>query len=146
MKECKYCKEQINKKAKICSHCGKKQKNNVLLIVIFIIALIAIIGGISGLGSEEAKEEKFSYEITKEYNDSLNFGHYIEGVVTNNLEKDYAYVQIEFICYDENGNNLGTAIDNTNNLLANQTWKFKALGMFTNEKVDHCDYKEITGW
>lgn len=34
--------------------------------------------------------------------------------------KKCKYCQIEFICYDKDGNNLGTAIDNTNNL-----WEIK---------------------
>ena len=73
--------------------------------------------------------------------------YYIEGSVKNNKDKDYSYVQIEFVCYDADGNNLGTAIDNTNNLLGNQTWKFKAMAMFSDaENVDHCDYHEITSW
>ena len=60
--------------------------------------------------------------------------------------KKCKYCQIEFICYDKDGNNLGTAIDNTNNLLGYQTWQFKAMGLFTDSKTDHCDFHEITGW
>lgn len=60
--------------------------------------------------------------------------------------KKCKYCQIEFICYDKDNNSLGTAIDNTNNLLENQTWKFKAMGLFTDSKTDHCDFHEITGW
>ena len=38
-------------------------------------------------------------------------------------------------------------MDNTNHLLGKETWKFKAMGMFTGaETVDHCDFKEITSW
>jgi len=95
---------------------------------------------------EAAKERKnsFSYKVNKEYNDSLT--HYIEGTITNKSNKDYSYVQIEFICYDKDGNNIGTSVDNTNNLLAKQTWKFKAFGLFTNVKADHCDFHKITSW
>ena len=51
------------------------------------------------------------------------------------------------MCYDSEGNNLGTAIDNTNNLLGNETWKFKAIAMFSaSENIDHCDFHEITSW
>lgn len=92
-------------------------------------------------------EDNFSHEITKSYKGKGNIGYYIEGTVSNNSDNDYSYLQIEFICYDKDGNNLGTAIDNTNNLLGNQTWKFKAMGLFDDVKnVDHCDYHEITGW
>ena len=93
---------------------------------------------------EKEKKNSFSHEVTKEYNDK--YTHYIEGKVTNKTDKDFSYVQIEFICYDKEGNNIGTAIDNTNNLLAKQTWKFKAFGLFTDVKADHCDFHEITSW
>ena len=103
---------------------------------------------------EEKKEtqpkntnKKFNYTVTNEYTDEYGFSHYIEGTVTNNRNKNYSYVQIEFICYDNQGNNLGTAMDNTSNLLANQTWKFKAMAFFSDaSNVDHCDFHEINGY
>lgn len=85
--------------------------------------------------------------MTKQYTDEYGMSYYIEGSVKNNKDKDYSYVQIEFVCYDADGINLGTAIDNTNNLLGNQTWEFKAMAMFSDaETVDYCDYHEITSW
>lgn len=146
MKKCKYCKTEIDDKAKICPNCKKKQGPKIGLIIFLIIIGIFIIGLASGGDSEDTKKEKFTHNVTKQYLDSAGLGYYIEGTVKNNTDKDYSYVQIEFICYDKNGNNLGTAIDNTNNLLGNENWKFKAMGMFFDEKVDHCDFKEVTGW
>lgn len=154
MKKCKYCQTEIDSKAKICPNCRKKQGKSKLLIALIIIILIVIIVSISS-GSEESSKgnnedkitEKFSYEITSQYADEYGFSYYIEGSVKNNKDKDYSYVQIEFVCYDAEGNNLGTAFDNTNNLLGNETWKFKAMAMFSDiEKIDHCDYHEITSW
>jgi len=92
------------------------------------------------------KEDDFSHTVTSSQSDSAGIGYYIEGIVTNNTDKKYSYVQIEFICYDAEGNNIGTAMDNTNNLLGNQTWKYKAMGLFSNQTVDHCDFKEVSGW
>ena len=92
-------------------------------------------------------QPKFSYTIDSQYLGDYGFGYYVEGTVTNNRDKDYSYIYIEFICYDSAGNNLGTATDSSSNLLGNQTWKYKAI--FTgsdDEAVDHCDYHEITGW
>jgi len=70
----------------------------------------------------------------------------MKGTVENKANKDYSYVQIEFICYDKEGNNIGTALDNSNNLLKGQTWKFKAIGLFSDQKVSKCEFHEITGW
>ena len=89
-------------------------------------------------------DSKFDYNITKKYRDKYGFSYYIEGYVKNNKDINYNYIQISFICYDKNGNNLGTAIDNSNNLLGNQTWKYKAMFFGSNsENVHHCDFYEI---
>ena len=149
MKRCKYCGAEVPKNVKFCSDCGKKLKSPTWLIVVTIILGIVILAFIFGDDTETqtVREEKFSYEVTNSYKDEYGFAYYIEGTVTNKANKNYSYVQIEFICYDKSGNNLGTALDNTNNLLAKQTWKFKAMSLFSDAKnVDHCDYHEITGW
>lgn len=159
-KQCKKCKEEINIAAKKCPHCGAKQgipKWVIAIIVFFVLVAVASSGGesdssksSSGNGKSTTspdKTEKFSYTIDKSYMGDYNIGYYIEGTVKNNKDKDYSYVEIEFVCYDAEGNNIGTALDNTNNLLANQTWKYKASFMGTDEEqVDHCDYHEVTGY
>lgn len=149
MKKCKYCQSEIDAKAKVCPICKKKLGMLKWLVILIVLLVIGIGVAASGNSDDSAKgetekKERFTYVISSEYDNS--FSHYIEGTVTNNKDKDYSYVQIEFICYDKDGNNLGTAIDNTNNLLGNQTWKFKAMGLFTDSKTDHCDFHEITGW
>ena len=171
-KECKACKEKINKKATKCPHCGAKQgglPTIVKVLIIIVITFACIIGCMRSCtnalnetideinsgdtakeeGTEEKsdnkqKEEKFTYTIDNQYNDM--FSYYIEGTVKNNKNKEYSYVSIEFICYDSAGNNLGTALDNTNNLLENQTWKYKAMFLGDNSTVDHCDFHKITSW
>lgn len=156
MKKCKYCQSEIDIQAKICPNCRKKQAKPTWLIILIIIVAIVIVSAITDGGDDtnstdgntstkKTQAKKFSYTISNSYSDK--FGYYIEGTVKNNKDKDYSYVQIEFVCYDADGNNLGTAIDNTNNLLGNETWKFKAMGLFTDGRtVDHCDYHEVTSW
>lgn len=150
VKKCKYCKSDIDEKAKICPNCKKRQGSSlgriILGVAIGIIGIVIIANSGSGTNSS-ISEEKFDYEVTNQYADEYGMSYYIEGTVKNKKNKDYSYVQIEFVCYDSAGNNLGTAIDNTNNLLGNQNWKFKAMAMFTDvTNIDHCDYHEITGW
>lgn len=113
-------------------------------ILLGLFAIVMCLTVITGCDTLE-EEQNFSHEITNEYTDSVGT-HYIEGTVTNSNDKEFSYVQIEFVCYDKDGNNLGTALDNTNNLGASETWKFKAMGLFNDSTVDHCDYKEITSW
>lgn len=96
---------------------------------------------------EESTKPNVTCNVDKQYGDKYGYSYYIEGTCTNNSDKDYDYLQIEFICYDKDGNNLGTALDNTNNLLGGQTWKYKAMSLSSDDsKVDHCDYHEVTGW
>ena len=52
-KQCKKCKELINKKAKVCPHCRAKQGLPVwLIIIIVVIVLVVLFGG----GNEDAKD------------------------------------------------------------------------------------------
>ena len=121
-------------------------------LVIIVIILFCVIGCVNGCVNsvdeaineiENAPKNDLTYIIDKQY-DEDGWAYYIEGTVKNESDKDYSYVQIDFICYDADGNNVGSALDNSNNLLAGQTWKFKAMSL--DSDIDHCDYHEITGW
>lgn len=122
----------------------------VIIILSFICILLTMAGCsdiVSDLESLKNDEDKFSHEITASYSGDYGIGYYIEGTVKNETDNDYSYVQIEFICYDNDGNNVGTALDNTNNLLGGQTWKFKAIFLGTSgNAINHCDYHEMTSW
>lgn len=50
----------------------------------------------------------------------------IEGTVKNNSSKELSYVQITFALLDSDDAQVGSALDNVNNLAAGTTWKFKA--------------------
>lgn len=46
MKNCKHCKNEINKKAEICPHCGCRVKSNTIkFVVICLIVIFILIGG-----------------------------------------------------------------------------------------------------
>jgi len=125
---------------------------------LFLIVLCFIIIFVSGCDFEDIDQSlkestkdvtrpKVNCSIDNQYKDDYGFYYYIEGVCENNGSKDYDYLQVEFICYDSEGNNLGTAIDNTNNLLSGQKWKYKAMSLGADANaIDHCDYHEVTGW
>lgn len=119
----------------------------IILISFFVVQCLLLSAcDIDSIISEE-NEKNFSYEISKQYLDKYGVSYYIEGTVQNNTDNDYSYIQIEFICYDKQGNNLGNALDNSNNLLKNQAWKFKAIFIGSYIKnVDHCEYYKITAW
>ena len=121
-----------------------------ILIIPFLFSILCCICGCSldDIDNEikEASKPNITCTTTKQYKDNYGISYYIEGTCKNNGTKDYDYLQVEFICYDKDGNNLGTAMDNTNNLLGGQTWKFKAMSLSDVKQIDHCDYHEVTGW
>lgn len=121
----------------------------IFLLTCFLLCIICLTGcefdSYIDSAIDDATKPNVSCTIDKQYSDT--YSYYVEGTCKNNGSKDYDYLQVEFICYDKEGNNLGTALANTNNLLSGQTWKYKAMDLVTgDEKIDHCDYHEVTGW
>lgn len=149
MKKCKYCRSEIDAKAKICPNCKKRIKTSPFVWTITVLFVIVVAVSISSGGnSETTGTEKFSIVEGSEkgYADDYQFAYYIEGTVKNNTNKDYSYLQVTYNVYDKDGNNLGTCLANNNNVEANSTWKFKAV--CSGEAKDIATYKldEITGW
>jgi hypothetical protein len=150
MKVCKDCGTEVSKSAKVCPECGKRLKNTVLRVILGILVIVIGIGAIASGGdssvqtSNNNKQEKFTLISDKKTTDAVGTT-YIEGEIKNNTDKSYSYVQVTFNLYDDNGAQLGTAVDNINNLEPNATWKYKALGLVT-EKVSSYKLVEITGW
>lgn len=97
----------------------------------------------SSTTSVKTSTEKFKLVSDEMTNDG--FSTYIEGTIQNNTDKKYSYVQVTFNLYDSDGNQLGTAMDNINNLEPNGTWKYKAIGL-TTENIASYKFVEITGW
>lgn len=148
MKKCKYCKTEIDAKAKICPNCKKKQGHKVGLIIFIIAVVIFIICIVAGGGNKNTETEKFTIVEGTEngYADSGNIFYYIEGTIKNNTDKTYSYLQVTYNVYDSQGNNLGTCLANNNNIEANGTWKFKAICSGEAKNISSYKLAEITGW
>lgn len=69
---------------------------------------------------------------------------YITGEIVNTTLKTFSYVQIICTLFDSQGRQIGSAMDNVNNLGDGQTWSFSALVMEDNAKTYRCS--EPTGW
>lgn len=126
-------------------------KSKILLMPCLLLLVLSICGcDLEKFNQElnntykEATKPNVSCTISKQYKSS--YSYYIEGVCKNDGSKDYNYLQVEFICYDKDGYNLGTAWDNTNNLLSGESWKFKAIFLGDEKSVKKCEYHEVTGW
>ena len=146
---CKACGEKVAKGVKRCPNCGKDNRSFVARHkVLSAIAILVVLGGVGGAMSggeddkvtktevveeenkvveKEVKVEKYQVEITNSYNDG--FALHIEGTVTNNSGRDLTYMQILIPTYDADGNKVGDAIANINNLKDGETWKFDAIDL-----------------
>lgn len=64
--------------------------------------------------------------ITDGYYVKEDKSYYVEGILKNNTNKDYEYVDLTIYVYDSDNNILGEAVCSLQILQANGSWKFKA--------------------
>ena len=93
--------------------------------------------------STEKSEAKYEFienpELVYE-----NYTNKIVGIIKNNSGSDKGYIQISFTLYDADGNNVGSALANTNNLKADGTWKFEAIVL--EDDVKSFELDEVSGF
>lgn len=163
MTTCKTCGSEIASRAKVCPSCGAKNKKPIYKKVWFWIVVVIIVAGVAGGGEstttstdtnsegsktvETSTNKKEKFELVEEPTmESDQFATYIKGIIKNNSGKDCTYVQVTFNLYDAEGNQVGTALANINNLEKDGTWKFKALGTDVDKQVESFKLAEITGY
>ena len=164
MIKCAICGEEIADNAKSCPKCGAKNKKPFYkkwwIWAVVAVVVIAVAGGNGGnnetsdgenasektpIVAEEVKKEK--YEIVGEVEIEKDMvGVYLIGTIKNNSGKECSYLQVTFNLYDAEGNQIGTALDNINNLEKDGTWKFKAMGIDTDGEVASFKLAEISGF
>ncbi len=87
------------------------------------------------------------YTVADETLDTSNpYAAYITGTLTNNKDTDVSYVQVEYVVYDADGAQIGTALANTNNLKAGGSWKYEAYVTADAASVASFELAEITGF
>ena len=140
---------------------GKLVKGFVLLVglLVCLVACVAFMGGDSDTnssdtnssdsGTQEQQEQqevkqntdvdKYQVQILDSRSDG--FATYITGTLV--ADRDYSYVQILIPCYDADGNKLGDAIANVNNLNKGESWKFEAMSIDTNVATFDIDKAEV---
>ena len=97
----------------------------------------------------ETKVENNSAEAKYEFVEEpkmveKDYSTYIVGTIKNNSGMEKGYIEVSFTLYDADGNNIGTAFTNTNNLKEDGTWKFEA--MVFEDNVASFELDEITGY
>lgn len=124
-------------------------KLTILIISIMMLVGCSYFDELDNTIKEQYNEDqnnKFTLTDDSGYADEYGFAYYIEGKVTNNTNRGYSYVQIEFNVYDSENNLLGSCWDNINNLDANGIWKIKAICSGEAKDVDHYTLKGFSSW
>ncbi len=69
---------------------------------------------------------------------------FVVGTVKNTGTKTYSYAQVSINLYDSSGAQVGSALDNLNNLEPGGLWKFRAIVI--EDTAENAKVKEISGW
>lgn len=132
---------------------GKLVKGFVLVVglLVCLVACVAFIGSDSDTSSsdsevQEQQEVKRNTDVDKYQVQILDsrsdgFATYITGTLV--ADRDYSYVQILIPCYDADGNKLGDAVANVNNLNKGESWKFEAMSIDTEVATFDVDKAEV---
>lgn len=169
---CPNCGKEIGD-AKFCPECGfavngqptpntapeikeppkkPKKKMGCLTAVLVFVVLIAVIGSMpssdtpsSDTSSSEGSTQQKAADLEILDHSVTNDGYvrYVTGHIKNNTDKTYSYVQVEINLY-EGDVQVGSTMDNINNLEPGGTWEFNAIIIDDNAT----DYKiaGVTGW
>lgn len=146
---------------------GKKPVGKIILIVVVVLIVIGAVGSMGQSNSSssdnaqasasqeqttqepavEPEPEPEPYTIADEAMNTENpYMVTITGTLTNNTDSDKSYIQIEYVLYDADGAQVGTALANTNNLKAGGVWKFEAAGTVAPDEVANWERVEVTGF
>lgn len=137
---------------------GKLVKGFVLVVglLVCLVACVAFVdsdsdsdssSSDSGVQEQQEQQEvkrntdvdKYQVQILDSRNDG--FATYITGTLV--ADRDYSYVQILIPCYDADGNKLGDAVANVNNLNKGESWKFEAMSIDENVATFDIDKAEV---
>ncbi len=127
----------------------KNNKNIWTIVAVSVVSFLVIIFVVVALIPSETKPklEVTGTSLSVEYNEYLGYSATITGVAKNTTNKNYSYASIEFTVYDADGNNLGTAWTNINNLASGDTWQFEAsLLSFPSSRPTSYKLVDITAW
>lgn len=97
-------------------------------------------------GEAASAEPADKYSIDGEELTGDAYSCKISGVYTNKAGKDLSYVQVSYNLFDADGNQIGTALANTNNLADGGTWKFEAFGSAAVDQVASYKIGDVTGF
>ncbi|CDE72559.1 uncharacterized protein BN810_00195 [Acidaminococcus sp. CAG:917] len=97
------------------------------LILVILICSVTVFSGCS----DSTKRYEFveGPTLSVEYTQYLGYTATVSGCLKNNTSKEYTYACVTFGLFDENGVQIGTALDNINYLQPNGRWSFEAISL-----------------
>ena len=121
------------------------------LLIVTLVCMAFMCTGCFGMlqNNSSSQDKALDLEISDitmsvEYNEYLGYTAIVKGTAKN-IKRDYSYASVEFVVYDEDGNNMGTALDNINYLLKGDTWQFEAhLFTYSKARPKSCKLVDIT--
>lgn len=148
---------------------GKKKPVGKIIAGVFaVLVVLAVFGGASGSkdysadssssaaeeqtnaeasGSAGATADEAKYVVTDEVLDDSNpYCAYVKGVLTNNSGRDLSYIQVEYVLYDSDDAQIGTALANTNNLKSGGVWKFEAVSLEDADSIARFELADVTAY
>ena len=117
---------------------GKLVKGLLVFIggLVVLVCCVAFMSSDSDSSSSDTEnvveEQKPSSDIDKyqiQIVDVVDDGYSTRIIGTFVADRDYSYVQILIPYYDSEGNKIGDALANVNNLNKGDSWKFEALSL-----------------
>lgn len=124
------------------------------ILITFLMAM-SIIGCFGGSDDNDltTSTRNSKYEIVGEidmnveYESYLGYSVEIKGKLKNTSKREFSYVSVTFAIYDQEGNQIETALDNMNYLQAGSIWSFTATMIgWTDEEPKSCKLVEINAW
>ncbi len=101
----------------------------ILCIVMAIFMLLCLPGCFDAL-EDDYSSSKYEFvgttTMSVDYDSYFGYSVSIKGKLKNISKSEFNYVSVTFALYDEEGNQLDTALDSTNYLQVGDTWSFNA--------------------
>lgn len=92
---------------------------------------------------EESAAPVSDLELIDYTSESDGYANYVVGHIRNNTDKTYSYVQVDINLYSGD-TQVGSTLDNVNNLAPGATWEFKAVVLENN--ADKFEIVNISGF
>ena len=103
----------------------------LVLLGFLIIVLLMVSGCVDYQDTYPSQQQASKVEELTVSSWTWTYGdygsRYLSGILKNNVNKQFNYVSVQFNLYNDRDIQVGSTLDNINNLEPYGTWKFKAL-------------------